>query len=153
MDKDKLLDLSASIGKFNVENSNLLRDEKEYIKSNIDLVTDILKTNQSNTNNISIMGFSISTIKNMKMLASQFSIDKVIVFPVFYDSGDYQILIKVIGQDRENFFDNINVQKLYNISEENEKTLDKFEKDYGVIIYERDWLFDIITMVTTQQDK
>ena len=33
MDKDKLLDLSASIGKFNVENSNLLRDEKEYIKS------------------------------------------------------------------------------------------------------------------------
>ena len=104
MDKDKLLDLSASIGKFNVENSNLLRDEKEYIKSNIDLVTDILKTNQSNTNNISVMGFSISTIKNMKMLASQFSIDKVIVFPVFYDSGDYQILIKVIGQDRENFF-------------------------------------------------
>ena len=153
MDKDKLLDLSASIGKFNVENSNLLRDEKEYIKSNIDLVTDILKTNQSNTNNISVMGFSISTIKNMKMLASQFSIDKVIVFPVFYDSGDYQILIKVIGQDRETFFDNINVQKLYNISEENEKTLDKFEKDYGVIIYERDWLFDIITMVTTQQDK
>ena len=153
MDKDKLLDLSASIGKFNVENSNLLRDEKEYIKSNIDLVTDILKTKQSNTNNISVMGFSISTIKNMKMLASQFSIDKVIVFPVFYDSGDYQILIKVIGQDRENFFDNINVQKLYNISEENEKTLDKFEKDYGVIIYERDWLFDIITMVTTQQDK
>ena len=153
MDKDKLLDLSASIGKFNVENSNLLRDEKEYIKSNIDIVTDILKTNQSNTNNISVMGFSISTIKNMKMLASQFSIDKVIVFPVFYDSGDYQILIKVIGQDRENFFDNINVQKLYNISEENEKTLDKFEKDYGVIIYERDWLFDIITMVTTQQDK
>ena len=153
MDKNKLLDLSASIGKFNVENSNLLRDEKEYIKSNIDLVTDILKTNQSNTNNISVMGFSISTIKNMKMLASQFSIDKVIVFPVFYDSGDYQILIKVIGQDRENFFDNINVQKLYNISEENEKTLDKFEKDYGVIIYERDWLFDIITMVTTQQDK
>ena len=153
MDKDKLLDLSASIGKFNVENSNLLRDEKEYIKSNIDLVTDILKTNQSNTNNISVMGFSISTIKNMKMLASQFSIDKVIVFPVFYDSGDYQILIKVIGQDRENFFDNINVQKLYNISEENEKTLDKFEKDYGVIIYERDWFFDIITMVTTQQDK
>lgn len=153
MNKDKLLDLSASIGKFNVENSNLLRDEKEYIKSNIDLVTDILKTNQSNTNNISVMGFSISTIKNMKMLASQFSIDKVIVFPVFYDSGDYQILIKVIGQDRENFFDNINVQKLYNISEENEKTLDKFEKDYGVIIYERDWLFDIITMVTTQQDK
>ena len=138
MDKDKLLDLSASIGKFNVENSNLLRDEKEYIKSNIDLVTDILKTNQSNTNNISVMGFSISTIKNMKMLASQFSIDKVIVFPVFYDSGDYQILIKVIGQDRETFFDNINVQKLYNISEENEKTLDKFEKDYGVIIYERD---------------
>ena len=138
MDKDKLLDLSASIGKFNVENSNLLRDEKEYIKSNIDLVTDILKTNQSNTNNISVMGFSISTIKNMKMLASQFSIDKVIVFPVFYDSGDYQILIKVIGQDIENFFDNINVQKLYNISEENEKTLDKFEKDYGVIIYERD---------------
>ena len=138
MDKDKLLDLSASIGKFNVENSNLLRDEKEYIKSNIDLVTDILKTNQSNTNNISVMGFSISTIKNMKMLASQFSIDKVIVFPVFYDSGYYQILIKVIGQDRENFFDNINVQKLYNISEENEKTLDKFEKDYGVIIYERD---------------
>ena len=138
MDKDKLLDLSASIGKFNVENSNLLRDEKEYIKSNIDLVTDILKTNQSNTNNISVMGFSISTIKNMKMLASQFSIDKVIVFPVFYDSGDYQILIKVIGQDRENFFDNINVQKLYNISEENEKILDKFEKDYGVIIYERD---------------
>ena len=137
MDKDKLLDLSASIGKFNVENSNLLRDEKEYIKSNIDLVTDILKTNQSNTNNISVMGFSISTIKNMKMLASQFSIDKVIVFPVFYDSGDYQILIKVIGQDRETFFDNINVQKLYNISEENEKTLDKFEKDYGVIIYER----------------
>ena len=138
MDKDKLLDLSASIGKFNVENSNLLRDEKEYIKSNIDLVTDILKTNQSNTNNISVMGFSISTIKNMKMLASQFSIDKVIVFPVFYDSGDYQILIKVIGQDREDFFDNISVQKLYNISEENEKTLDKFEKDYGVIIYERD---------------
>ena len=138
MDKDKLLDLSASIGKFNIENSNLLRDEKEYIKSNIDLVTDILKTNQSNTNNISVMGFSISTIKNMKMLASQFSIDKVIVFPVFYDSGDYQILIKVIGQDRETFFDNINVQKLYNISEENEKTLDKFEKDYGVIIYERD---------------
>ena len=153
MDKDKLLDLSASIGKFNVENSNLLRDEKEYIKSNIDLVTDILKTNQSNTNNISVMGFSISTIKNMKMLASQFSIDKVIVFPVFYDSGDYQILIKVIGQDREDFFDNINVQKLYNISEENETTFDKFEKDYGVIIYERDWLFDIITMVTTQQDK
>ena len=138
MDKDKLLDLSASIGKFNVENSNLLRDEKEYIKSNIDLVTDILKTNQSNTNNISVMGFSISTIKNMKMLASQFSIDKVIVFPVFYDSGDYQILIKVIGQDREDFFDNISVQKLYNISEENEKSLDKFENDYGVIIYERD---------------
>ena len=61
------------------------------------------------------------------------------MFPVFY-SGGYEILIRVYGKDKEKKFNNLNFHPLYNIAESNMIEIDRFEKEIGVIIYEKDWL-------------
>ena len=61
------------------------------------------------------------------------------MFPVFY-SGGYEIMIRVYGKDKDKIFNNLNFPPLYNITESDMIEIDRFEKEIGVIIYEKDWL-------------
>ena len=62
---------------------------------------------------------------------------KIVLFPVFY-SGGYEILIRVYGEDKDKIFNNLNFPPLYNITESDMIEIDRFEKEIGVIIYEKD---------------
>ena len=62
------------------------------------------------------------------------------MFPVFYTNGGYVIMIRVYGKDKEKIFNSLNSYPLYNIAESNMIEIDRFEKEIGVIIYEKDWL-------------
>ena len=62
------------------------------------------------------------------------------MFPVFYANGGYEILIRVYGEDKDKIFNNFNFPPLYNITESDMIEIDRFEKEIGVIIYEKDWL-------------
>ena len=138
MNQNNLIDFGASIAKLSIENSNLLRNDKELAKYEVDALANIIKTYQYySNNNISVLGFNILTIKQIKMVASQCLIEKIVLFPVIYTTGNYEILIKVYGQDRQKIFDLINVKTL-NTSINNEINIDSYEKNYGVIIYERE---------------
>ena len=62
------------------------------------------------------------------------------MFPVFYANGVYEIMIRVYGEDKDKIFNNLNFPPLYNITESDMIEIDRFEKEIGVIIYEKDWL-------------
>ena len=47
-------------------------------------------------------------------------------------------MIRVYGKDKEKIFNSLNFHPLYNIAESNMIEIDRFEKEIGVIIYEKD---------------
>ena len=44
----------------------------------------------------------------------------------------------LVGEDKEKIFNSLNFHPLYNIAESNMIEIDRFEKEIGVIIYEKD---------------
>lgn len=136
---NSILDIGSSIGKFSVERSNLSRDDKELVKSKIDVLSELLKSAQPKpVNPFTVYGFDLTTIQRIKVIAGQCSIDRIVLFPVFYTNGGHEILIRVYGEDRDKIFDHINARQFHFISESDKKELDRVEKDNGVIIYEKD---------------
>ena len=133
-----ILDIGASIGKFSVEKSNLSRDNKELAKSGIDVLSEFLKSAQpQHVNLFTVYGFDLTTIQRIKAIAGQYSIERIVLFPVFYTNGGHEILIRIYGEDRDKIFDHINARQFHFISESDKKELDRIEKDNGVIIYEK----------------
>ena len=47
-------------------------------------------------------------------------------------------MIRVYGKDKEKIFNSLNFHSLYNIAESDMIKIDHFEKEIGVIIYEKD---------------
>lgn len=136
---NSILDIGSSIGKFSVERSNLSRDDKELVKSKIDVLSELLKSAQPKpVNPFTVYGFDLATIQRIKVIAGQCSVDRIVLFPVFYTNGGHEILIRVYGEDRYKIFDHINARQFHFISESDKKELDRIENDNGVIIYEKD---------------
>ena len=136
---NSILDIGSSIGKFSVERSNLSRDDKELVKSKIDVLSELLKSAQPKpVNPFTVYGFDLATIQRIKVIAGQCSVDRIVLFPVFYTNGGHEILIRVYGEDRDKIFDHINARQFHFISESDKKELDRIENDNGVIIYEKD---------------
>lgn len=134
-----ILDIGASIGKFSVERSNLSRDDKELAKSGIDVLSELLKSAQpQHVNLFTVYGFDLANIQRIKAIARQNSIERIVLFPVFYSNGGHEVLIRVYGEDRDKIFNAINVRQLYNTTDSEKSVLDNLEKENGVIIYEKD---------------
>lgn len=134
-----IFDIGVSIGKFGVENSNLSRDDKELAKSRIDLLGEIFKLAQPQPVNPStVYGLGLTTIQRIKIAAAQCSVERVVLFPMFYANGRYEILIRVYGSDADAIFNSFNVYQLGNITESDKIELDRLEKENGVIIYEKE---------------
>ena len=129
----------VSIGKLGVENSNLSRCDKELAKFGIDLLGEVLKSAQSQpVDPFAVYGLELTTIQKIKTTAAQYSVEKIVLFPVFYANGRYEILIRVYGKDKDKIFSNLRFHPLYNITESDRIEIDRFEKEIGVIIYEKD---------------
>lgn len=136
---NKIFDIGASIGKFNIERSDLSRDDKELAKSRMDVLSELLKSAQPKpVGPFTVYGFDLATIQKIKAIAGQCSVDRIVLFPVFYTNGGHEILIRVYGEDRDKIFNHINARQLNFISESDKKELDRIEKDNGVIIYDKD---------------
>lgn len=134
-----IFDIGSSIGKFSVERSNLSRDDKELAKSKIDVLSELLKSAQPKpVGPFTVYGFDLATIQKIKAIAGQCSVDRIVLFPVFYTNGGHEILIRVYGEDRDKIFNHINARQFNFISESDKKELDRIEKDNGVIIYDKD---------------
>lgn len=136
---NSIFDIGISIGKLGVEESNLSRDNKELAKSGIDVLGELLKSAQPQpVNPFTVYGFDLTSIQKIKAIAGQCSVDKIVLFPVFYTNGGHEILIRVYGEDRDKIFNHVNARLFHFISESDKKELDRIEKDNGVIIYEKD---------------
>lgn len=127
------------IGKICIENSNLSRDNKELAKLGIDFLGEFLKSAQPQpAKPFTVYGLALTIIQKIKTTAAQCSVEKIVLFPVFYTNGGYEIMIRVYGKDKEKIFNSLNFHPLYNIAESNMIEIDRFEKEIGVIIYEKD---------------
>lgn len=136
---NSICDLGVSIGKLGIENSNLSRGDKEFAKFGIDLLGEALKSSQPQpAKPFTVYGLALTTIQKIKTTAAQCSVEKIVLFPVFYTNGGYVIMIRVYGKDKEKIFNSLNFYPLYNIAESNMIEIDRFEKEIGVIIYEKD---------------
>ena len=133
-----ICDTGVFIGKICIENSNLSRGDKEFAKFGIDLLGEALKSSQPQpAKPYTVYGLALTTIQKIKTTAAQCSVEKIVLFPVFYNGG-YEIMIRVYGKDKEKIFNSLNFHPLYNIAESNMIEIDRFEKEIGVIIYKKD---------------
>ena len=136
MNYNNIFDSIASIGKLRVEASGLTRDEKERTKSNIDAFSNVLKLMQApSTQNTDIIQLDLNYIKQIKKVANQCSIRKVVILP--YPKSQ-TLLFRVYDGDREMFFRLLNLSPVKtnsNLSIE-ENLIDTLESEYGIILYE-----------------
>lgn len=136
MSYGNFIDSVAAFGKLGIEKSNLSRDDKEYAKSGVDCLSSLLKQLEPRQRvDLSVMGMNLERVRDIKVSARQYSVEKVVLFP--YPNGYGVIpLIRVYGGDVKAFFCSIGVSPLeMNISVEEGEKIHDIEKEYGIILY------------------
>ena len=134
-----VVNIGALAGKLTIENSNLSRDNKEWAKAGIDVLKEFISSTQQpqSGNSLAVYGFSFESIKDIKHIAAQCSVDKIVLFPVFFSNGGYNIYIRVHGIDSYKIFQYVNVIPLNNAQKKEMDVLLHLEQEYGVVIYEK----------------
>lgn len=87
---------------------------------------------------VSVMGLDIEQIRNIKQIAEQYAIEKVVLFP-YPDGQNIISLIRVYGGDREGFFQFFGWNHIHSNPRTQTELWSNFnilEKEYGIILYE-----------------
>ncbi len=130
------IDSIAALSKFRIENSNLTRDNKEWIKSGVDCLSSVFKLIQTYPEQNKFMMIDIDQISKIKRIAKQCSVEKVVLFP-YPNEQNILPLIRAYGGDKSRFFSQNGWMTLQSVANlEFNSALDSLEKEYGVILYE-----------------
>lgn len=130
--------LAAIGGKLSVESTSLDRSIKEGIKLGFDLFADKARRTQiSQQNNFSVMGFSLNDIYTIKIAAQKHNLNRVVIFPCPVN-GLFISCIKMEGGDIPAFCQTLG-QTLLDKSAINadEATQEQLIEQYGVILYQK----------------
>lgn len=135
MQYEKFIDSIAAFEKLGIESSWQTRDEKELAKTRVDYLSSVLKAFQpfpvGTPNALSI---NIEGVRQIKAIASHYSVEKVVLFPYFANHSMIPIM-RVYGGDKNKFCEETGQRPLTANTEEY-ANMAQCEKKYGIILYE-----------------
>lgn len=136
------VDVVASIGKLCVEMGSASRDQKEFMKTNIDCGAEFTKAlvGQVNyTNAMSVYGFDFNNVREIKKIGKEHGLEKIVIFPVPEKLGYGPVLFHFYGDSNEMAMSRMNLLSLEGHMSDNVLPLiAHYEKEYGVTVYSRD---------------
>ena len=132
------IDCAVVLRKFQAENSNATRDEKEYEKIYADLVGSVMKMVMKPANSEHSFNFSLDYIKYLKDISRECSLQRLIVFPALSSNGGISWMLTPEGGDAMAFFNALGTPHRLSNSPEIKVQLDRAVKNYGIVIYDSD---------------
>lgn len=139
MSYDNYIDSIAAFSKFGIEMSGQLRDEKELAKTRVDCLATLLKLIQPlPKQRLNSLEINFEWTRQIKKLAKQYSVDRVVLFPYSADAQNFIPLLRAYGGETVKFFEEIgfNPLKGNNITSEENAILTQWENEYGIILYD-----------------
>ena len=133
-----LIETTAIAGKVVVENSKMSPIEKELIKMGIDEMKEVLKLIIPHQQPSNIVGLSLQDVQMIKFYAEQCGLDRVVHFPVKFDTGNFTCLMRMYGGDIQQFSVCLGIPLIYPTDGEEDECINFWEKNFGVIIYQRE---------------
>lgn len=130
------IDLVATGGKLILENSPLLRENKEQAKLGVETLAIILKEMNTYSNvNLPVMSLNLEWIKQIKIAAQACNLERVTLFP-YNINGHIQLYLRMYGENRTEFCRilGLNQWSPNNLQVDNTE-IDALEKMYGVVLY------------------
>lgn len=139
MKYDNFIDSITAFGKLKIETSGLSRNDKELAKERLDCTKSVLKVmSQFIEQNSRPLIIDYQWINQVKKIAVQHSVEKVVFFP--YPLGDQRIayLIRVYGGDKTGFFEALGWKPLTDnsVTPKEQDNVTQLENKYGIILYE-----------------
>ena len=135
MNLNIVIHAGALIGKSAVELSSLPQNKKEQWELTIDAIEVGLQLFMPIVPN---KDETITNCDQIRKLAAQYSIDKVIVFPVPYKNRKDLFGIRVYGQDSDKLIRVLNLSPISNSNSHVIECVDWCEKELGIVVYERE---------------
>lgn len=138
MQYDNFIDSVAAFEKFGIETSWHTRDNKELAKARVDFLASTLKAippfSEQNLN----ITINIEQIRQIKEIASQYSVEKVILFPYPAANGNLVPKISVYGGEESKFLAALGMKPLManDITKEIYESMAQWKDIYGIILYE-----------------
>ena len=130
------IDCAVVLRKFQAENSNATRDEKECEKIYADLVGSVMKMVMKPANTEHSFNFSLDYIKYLKDISREYSLQRLIAFPALNSNGGISWMLTPKGGDARAFFNALGTPHRLNNSPEIKVQLDRAVKNYGIVIYD-----------------
>ena len=126
MNAQPLIELFAIAGKTAIDQTKLHPIAKIPIKWSIDQAAKILKEECA------------SDIEKIRNAAEHYNIRKVIAIPFPTLNGQHIVFIRAYGENPNAFFDHLKIQIVSkNLCSDILNTISELEKNYGVVIYEK----------------
>ena len=138
MNFNNLIDVTAEIAKLAIENSDKSTINKEFAKIGVDGIREFLKSVHPNQQMSNIVGLSLTNIQEIKFCAEKCGLDKVVHFPVQLENGVFTSLMRMYGGNIQQFSSYLGMRLLHPTSAEENERIDFWEKNFGVIIYQRE---------------
>lgn len=138
MNFNNLIDVTAEIAKIAIENTDNSPFNKEFAKIGVDGIKEFLKSLQPHQQMSNIVGLSLENIQAIKFYAEKCGLDKVVHFPVQLENGVFTSLMRMYGGNIQQFSSYLGMRLLHPTSAVENERIDFWEKNFGVIIYQRE---------------
>lgn len=138
MDYSSSIDALAFAGKLTVEKSSLNRDNKEWVKLGIEGAQAFLKAMQPpQAPNMSVMGFTLEQIAQIKEAAKRFGLKRIVLFPGIVNGRVYPYFRMYEG-NIDAFCTQMGIARMPNtIQGIDESQMEEHIRRYGVIVFEK----------------
>ena len=138
MDYSSSIDALAFAGKLTVDKSSLNRDNKEWVKLGIEGVQAFLKAMQPpQAPNMSVMGFTLEQIAQIKDAAKRFGLKRIVLFPGIVNGRVYPYFRMYEG-NIDAFCTQMGIARMTNtIQGIDESQMEEHIRRYGVIVFEK----------------
>lgn len=138
MQNHSQIDIFASTGKLGVELSNMSYDTKELSKSCIDLTAELVKMIATNSREMRpIYGVSSESVWNIREVARQYNLDKVVIYPVAGVFNHLVVVFRFYGNSAEAAMKQLGVIPVpVEIVQKNAAKIAQCENDYGITLYD-----------------
>ena len=141
MSFENFIDSVAAFSKLGIEMSGRSPDNRKFAETQVDCLSSLLKLIQPYPKqNLTIQGINFEWVRNIKQIAQQYFVDRVIIFPYPIDQQNIVTLMRVYGTETTEFLCAIGFSHIdrNSITAEENAALTQWENEYGVILYERE---------------
>lgn len=143
MSYNDLVDSFAAFKKLGIEMSDRAPDDKKLAEIRVDCLSSLLKLFNPTKNQRALMQqINFEQVRQVKVMARKFSVNRVTFFPYLVENQNCIPLLRAYGGERAEFFREMGLFPFLNnnqITAEECANMTQWEREYGIIIYERDF--------------